>query len=81
VPAYRLHTISSSGPEQRCRAVARKGLAMSNPIDVWTHRLRDMTGESDSDPEETRRFVRDLYLAAQADQDEIRAEAEFEREE
>jgi hypothetical protein len=54
---------------------------MSNPIDVWTHRLRDMTGESDSDREEARRFVIDLYMAAQADQDEVRAEAEFEREE
>jgi polyhydroxyalkanoate synthesis regulator phasin len=54
---------------------------MSNPIDEWTHRLRDLTGTSDSDPEEARRFVTDLYRAAQADQDEVRAEAEFEREE
>jgi Spy/CpxP family protein refolding chaperone len=54
---------------------------MSNPIDDWTHRLRDMTGESSSDLEDARRFVHDLYTAAQADQDEVRAEAEFEREE
>ncbi|MFJ2648091.1 hypothetical protein ACIO1C_15305 [Streptomyces sp. NPDC087420] len=54
---------------------------MSNPIDDWTSRLQDMTGEKKSDPEDTRRFVEDLYTAAQVDQDKMRAQAEFEREE
>lgn len=54
---------------------------MSDSIDDFTHRLRDMTGDSDSDPESARRFVRELYTAAQIEQDEVRAEAEFEREE
>ncbi|MFF2523040.1 hypothetical protein [Streptomyces liangshanensis] len=54
---------------------------MSDPIEVWTSRLRDMTGEKETDSEDARRFVEDLYTAAQIDQDQVRAEAEFEREE
>ncbi|MFI5757749.1 hypothetical protein [Streptomyces sp. NPDC051569] len=52
---------------------------MSDPIDTWTHRLQDLTSELN--PDRAHRFVEDVYRAAQADLDEKRAEAEFEREE
>lgn len=58
-----------------------RGVVMSDPIEVWTSRLRDMTGEKETDSEDARRFVEDLYTAAQIDQDQVRAKAEFEREE
>ncbi|MFJ1601372.1 hypothetical protein [Streptomyces sp. NPDC088261] len=54
---------------------------MSDPIDDWTSRLQDMAGEKESGTEDARRFVKDLYTAAQVEQDRTRAQAEFEREE
>ncbi|MFJ5774470.1 hypothetical protein [Streptomyces sp. NPDC093094] len=51
----------------------------TDPLDPWTARLLRL-GEGIS-PEAARTFVQDLYTHAQADLDEKRAEAEFEREE
>ncbi|MFJ4923522.1 hypothetical protein [Streptomyces sp. NPDC088725] len=52
---------------------------MSDPRETWTSRLRDLSDEVP--PENAERFVNDLYAAAQADLDEQRAQADFEREE
>ncbi|MFF5635951.1 hypothetical protein [Streptomyces sp. NPDC012825] len=50
-----------------------------DPLALWTDRLlRFGTGIP---PEDARTFVRELYAAGQADRDEERAKADFEREE
>ncbi|MFF0201385.1 hypothetical protein [Streptomyces sp. NPDC005017] len=51
----------------------------TDSLDAWTSRLLGL-GEGIS-PEAARTFVHDLYAHAQADLDEGRAEAEFQREE
>jgi hypothetical protein len=53
---------------------------MSDPLGPWTEHLKDMTNNRATDDAEAR-FVRDLYVAAQQDLDEQRAEADDRREE
>lgn len=50
-----------------------------DPLAPWTDRLLRL-GDGVA-PEAARSFVHELYVQAQADIDEERAEAEFEREE
>ncbi|MER6345241.1 hypothetical protein ACWC10_15210 [Streptomyces sp. NPDC001595] len=50
-----------------------------DPLAPWTDRLLRLG--PGIPPEDARRFVHDLYTRAQADSDEERAEADFEREE
>lgn len=50
-----------------------------DPLASWTDRLLRLG--ADISPEDARRFVHDLYARAQADVDDERAEAEFQREE
>jgi hypothetical protein len=50
-----------------------------DPLVLWTDRLLRLG--PGIPPEDARAFVHDLYARAQADRDEERAEADFEREE
>ncbi|MEU6112261.1 hypothetical protein ABZ853_28135 [Streptomyces albidoflavus] len=52
---------------------------MSDPIEIWTDRLRDTAPGLEEN--RARSFVHDLYTAAQNDLGEEEAEADFEREE
>ncbi|MFI7872337.1 hypothetical protein [Streptomyces salinarius] len=49
------------------------------PLGPWTDRLLRL--DPGISPQDARGFVHDLYARAQADRDEERAEADFEREE
>lgn len=53
---------------------------MSDPLGSWTEHLKDLTNTRTTDDAEAQ-FVRDLYVAAQDDLDEQRAEADDQREE
>jgi hypothetical protein len=50
-----------------------------DPLGPWTDRLVRL--DPGISPQDARGFVHDLYVRAQADRDEERAEADFEREE
>ncbi|GGR11557.1 hypothetical protein GCM10010497_11780 [Streptomyces cinereoruber] len=50
-----------------------------DPLAPWTDRLLRLG--AGIPPEDARTFVRELYATAQADRDDERAEADFEREE
>ncbi|MGW1893267.1 hypothetical protein ACWCP6_23930 [Streptomyces sp. NPDC002004] len=52
---------------------------MTESLDSWATRLKDLN--PDADDEKARKFVRELYQAAQKDLDAQRAQAEAEREE
>jgi hypothetical protein len=54
-------------------------VVMNEPYDTWVERLWDVAEKGDD--ERAKKFVRELYEAAQEDLDKKRREAEFEREE